>query len=378
LPAEAVTEITTPLFKVHMPDTVFPAVQKTLASGSIAGGAEVARFEQALSAYTGNPQVVAVSDISAALTLALYAAGVKPGDEVVVSPMSCLATVMPVANLFAKPVWCDVDPATGMPDAGMLRRCITPRTRALLLYHWSGDVGDIAGWLALARAHGLPVIEDASEAFGAESAGHRLGGHGADFTAYSFGPIRHITCGEGAALCVNGDAARDRLRRLRRYGIDSASFRLSNGDLNPASDIPEAGFHFGLDNISASIGLAQWPLAERNVQAHRDHGRYYDTALQSIAGVQLLKRRRDAVSGYWTYALRVERRDRLVAKLNAHGIGAQRLHLRLDRYGCFAASAGHDLPGVEVFDAENLAIPCGWWVTPSERERIAGLIQSGW
>jgi perosamine synthetase len=379
VPAEAVKELTTPLFKVHMPEEVFPAVQKTLAGGSIAGGAEVARFEQALAAYTGNPGVVALSDISAALTLALHAAGVKPGDEVVVSPMSCLATAMPVANLSAKPVWCDVDPGTGMPDPGMLRRCITARTRALLLYHWSGDVGDIAGWVALAREHKLPVIEDASEAFGAEFAGRRLGNHGADFTAYSFGPIRHITCGEGAALCpAADDAVCDRLRRLRRYGIDNASFRLANGDLNPASDIPEAGYHFSLDNIAASIGLAQWHLAERNVQAHRDNGRYYDAALQSIPGIRLLKRRSDATSGYWTYALRAERRDQLIAKLHANGIGAQRLHLRLDRYTCFAASASRDLSGVDIFDAENLAIPCGWWVTPPERERIADLIRSGW
>lgn len=370
--------ITTPLFKVQMADEVFPAVRKTLASGNIAAGTEVALFEDAVGAFVGNPRTVAVRDISAALTLALYAAGVRPGDEVAVSPMSCLATAMPIANLFAKPAWCDVDAATGMPTADMISAAISGATRALLLYHWSGDVGDVAGILALAHQHELPLIEDASEALGAELGGKRLGQHCADFTAYSFGPVRHVTSGEGAVLCLCHDADRDRIRRLRRYGIDSASFRLPNGDLNPDSDIPLAGYHFGLDNLAASIGVAQWHWAERNVHAHRDNGAFYDAALRGIPGLRLLARREDAVSAYWTYSLRAERRGDLIRKLHGEGIGAQRLHLRLDRYSCFAASSRRDLPGVDVFDAENLSIPCGWWVSRSERERIAGVIRGGW
>ncbi|MDH3288160.1 MAG: DegT/DnrJ/EryC1/StrS family aminotransferase [Betaproteobacteria bacterium] len=370
--------VATPLFKVHMPEEVFPAVQRTLASGAIAPGAEVPRFEEAVGAFTGNLRTVAVSDISGALTLALHASGVGPGDEVVVSPLSCLATTMPIANLSAKPVWCDVDPETGMPTAAMMRAKITGRTRALLLYHWSGDVGDLDGVLALARECSLPLIEDASEAFGAEFHGRRLGHHGADFTAYSFGPVRHITCGDGAALCPGPGVDRERLRRLRRYGIDSATFRLPNGDLNPASDIVEAGFNFGLSNVAASIGLAQWHWAERNVHAHRDNGRGYDQALRGVPGLRLLARRTDAVSAYWTYSLRAERREDLVRKLREHGIGAQRLHLRNDQYACFAAQAAPGLHGVDALDAENLSIPCGWWVSAAERARIAETIRSGW
>lgn len=368
----------TPLFRVHMPEEVFPAVQRTLASGAISPGAEVPRFEEAVGAFTGNLRTVAVSDISAALTLALHACGVGPGGEVAVSPMSCLATTMPIANLGAAPAWCDVDPMTGMPTPAMLRAAITDRTRALLLYHWSGDVGDVEGALALARERGLPLIEDASEAFGAEFRGRRLGHHGADYTAYSFGPVRHVTCGEGAALCPGPGVDRERLCRLRRYGIESATFRLPNGDLNPASDVAEAGFNFGLSNVAASIGLAQWHWAERNVHAHRDNGRVYDVALKGVPGLTLLARRADSVSAYWTYSLRAERRDGLVRKLHEHGIGAQRLHLRSDRYSCFAAQAGRPLPGVDRFDAENLSIPCGWWVSAADRAHIAEIIRSGW
>jgi len=230
--------ISIPLFKVHMPAGAAAALQATLASGYLAHGAQVDAFERELGAYVGNARVSALSEISGALTLALYLAGVRPQDEVIVSPMVCLATSMPIANLFARPRWCDVDPATGMLDPKCIADLVTPRTRAILAYHWSGDVAELEALHAAARAHGLKLIEDASEAFGAEYRGAKLGNHGSDFCIYSFAPVRQITAGDGAALICADAQDHERARRLRRYGIDQASFRLPSGDLNPDSDIP--------------------------------------------------------------------------------------------------------------------------------------------
>src|SRR5512137_2585509 len=173
-----------PLFKVHMPADAAAALATTLASGYLAHGVQVDEFERGLAAYVGNPRVSAMSEISGALTLALYLAGVRPQDEVIVSPMVCLATSMPVANLFARPLWCDVDPATGMLDPAGVAELVTPRTRAIIAHHWSGDVADLQALQEAARAHGLKLIEDASEAFGAEYRGRRLGNHGSDFCVY--------------------------------------------------------------------------------------------------------------------------------------------------------------------------------------------------
>jgi perosamine synthetase len=124
--------ITIPLFKVNMPAGAGAALEATLAGGYLAHGAKVEEFEGKLAAYTGNPRVCALSEVSGALTLALFMAGVRPQDEVIVSPMVCLATSMPIANLFARPRWCDVDPATGMLDPARIADLVTPRTRAIL------------------------------------------------------------------------------------------------------------------------------------------------------------------------------------------------------------------------------------------------------
>ena len=369
-----------PLFKVHLPAGAGAALEATLASGYIAHGAKVEEFERALAAYIGNPRVCAISEVSGALTLALFMAGVRPEDEVIVSPMVCLATSMPIANLFARPLWCDVDPATGMLDPARIADLVTPRTRVILATHWSGDVADIEALQAAARSRGLKLIEDASEAFGAEYRGEKLGCHGSDFCVYSFAAVRQITCGEGAALFCADPGDHEQARRLRRYGMDQPSFRLPSGDLNPDSDIAVPGFNFCMNNIAATLGLAQFPEVEDIVARQRANGRYYDSALAGVAGLTRLDRRADAVSGYWTYSLRAERRADLMRKLHENGIGCQRLHVRNDRYSCFAGARRDDgaLPGVDLFDRENLSIPCGWWLAREERERIVGCIRGGW
>ena len=362
-----------------MPAGAAAALQATLASGYLAHGARVEEFEAKLAAYSGNPRVCALSEISGALSLALYLAGVRPEDEVIVSPMVCLATSMPIASLFARPLWCDVDPMTGMLDPARIAALVTPRTRAILAYHWSGDVANIDALQAAARAHGLKLVEDASEAFGAEYRGAKLGNHGSDFCIYSFAAVRQITAGDGAALLCARAGDHEQARRLRRYGIHQASFRLPSGDLNPDSDIPVPGFNICMNNIAASIGLAQFAQVGEVIARQRANGRYFDSALAGVGGLTLLARRADAVSGYWTYSLRAERRAQLMRKLHEMGIGCQRLHVRNDRYSCFADARRDDaLPGVDLFDRENLSIPCGWWLSAEERERIVACIRSGW
>lgn len=359
-----------------MPESAAAAFKPVLESGRLATGPQVGAFELQLANWLGHPQVAALSDASSALTLALYQAGVRPGDEVVASPLACSASLMPVANLFANPSWCDIDPMTGMPDAEKIEARITGKTRAILIYHWSGDVADIEAVAAVAARHKIKLIEDASEAFGAQHKNRRLGGV-ADFTVYSFYATKHINCGEGAALLARNPDDVDAARRLRRFGIDYTLMRLPNGDLNPRFDIPVAGYNFPMNEISATLGMEGLRQADRIVAHYQANGRHYETALAGISGLRLLKRRPDSLSSYWTYSLLAERRDELMRKLISHGIGTQRLHLRNDAYTCFGGKR-QELPGVAEFDAMNISIPCGWWVGAGEREYIVETIRAGW
>jgi len=358
-----------------MPERAHALLQPVLESGRLACGPQAAAFEARCAEWLGVPDAVALNDASSALTLALYLAGVRPGDEVIVSSLACSASVMPIANLFARPVWCDIDAATGMPTADHVAGLISDKTKAILVYHWSGDVARLDATLALAKRHGIKVVEDASEAFGAENNGRRLGGC-ADYTVYSFYATKHINTGEGALLLAADIVELNLARRLRRFGFDSGAQRLPNGDLNPQFDIPLAGFNMPMNEIAATIGLAALPHADGIVARHRANGQRYEAALAKVPGVQQLTRNRQSCSAYWTYSLLAERRDDLIQKLNSHGIVAQRLHLRNDGFTCF----GHEpaeLPGTALFDLHNISIPCGWWIGEQELERVVECIQGG-
>ena len=366
-----------PLFRSFVAPTAGQTLAAALTEGPLASGPAVAAFEHALGAYLGNPHCVATSDRAGALTLALRACGVGPETEVLVSPLSCLATTMPIANLHAQPVWCDVDPATGMLDPAEIERRRTSRTRAVVHYHWGGDVGPLDALQAAAAAAGLPLIADASAAFGAASHGRRIGSARSGYTVLSFYAVNPLNTVEGGALCCPSAATAEAARWQRRFGIHQPSFRLANGDLNPDSDIAVTGYSFAMTNLTATLGLCQLQAVQPVLDRHRENGRHFDATLAAVDGLSLLRRQPGEDSAYWVYALRAARREALIAQLHAHGIGAQRLHLRNDRYRCFSP-APWPLPGADAFDADNLALPCGWWVGAAERERILACVKPGW
>jgi dTDP-4-amino-4,6-dideoxygalactose transaminase len=362
-----------PLFRSHVAPDAAATLAAALDSGALASGPAIAEFEAALGRWIGNPDCVATVDRAAALTLALRRCGVGPGTDVLVSPLSCLATTMPIANLHARPVWCDVDAATGMLDPAEIARRRTPATRAIIHYHWGGDVGPLGDLQSAARAAGLPLIADASAALGAEYRGARLGATGSDYTVLSFYAVNPLNTIEGGALCCPTPADAEAIRWQRRFGIHQPTFRTPGGDLNPASGIPVTGYSFAMTNVTARLGLCQLRAVDGLVARHQVNGRHFDAALRDFDGLTLLDRPADGLSAYWVYALRARHRDALVAQLHARGIGAQRLHLRNDRYSCFEP-APWPLPGVDAFDADNLAVPCGWWVGDEERARIASAL----
>jgi len=363
-----------PLFKPHViPHTEF-IVAEVLSSGKIAGGFKVDKFEDLLRDYLGNPWVTTTGDISSSLTLCLYLAGVRPGDDVLMSPLVCLSTSCPVQNLFANIRWCDVDPATGNIAPADLSKRITLRTKAIVVYHWAGNPADLEAIHAVAHAHNLAVIEDAGEALGAEYHGKKIGATGSDYTVFSFYPNRHLTTIEGGAISFAREDDYEKARRLKRYGIDQSSFRDGDGEINPESDIPVAGWNSYMNHVAATIGVAQMEHLPGIVARYRENGRYYDRTLAGIPGVTVLQKPADSVSAYWVYTFLARERDSLLKRLRQEGVHASKVHLRNDLYTAFG-SGPENLPGVSEFSAHCLSVPCGWWVSDEDRARIVDVIR---
>lgn len=362
-----------PLYQAHVPTGMGQELESLLTTGQIAGGVQVDAFQKRLGDFLGNPRTLLTGDVSNSISLALRLAGVGPGDEVALSPLVCLATSCPVANQFARVRWCDVDPETGNLDPSSLRQRITPQTKAVIVYHWAGNPTDMAPIQAIARERGIAVIEDAGEALGAEYGGRKIGSTGSDYTVFSFYPNRHITTIEGGAISFGMEDAWERGKWLRRYGIHMPSFRGPDGEINPGSDIPEAGLSTTMNQVSALMGLRQMDFLPGILERHQANGKYFDMRLASMKGVRPIALPEGSLSARWVYTFLAEDRDRLMAKLKTFGIHASRVHLRNDLYSCFGGS-GTSLPGVDSFSAHAISIPCGWWVGEDDAAYIADCI----
>lgn len=244
-----------------------------LESGWITTGPRVQKFEQALKAYFGAPHALALSSATAGLHLALLALDLKPGDEVITTPMTFAATLNTIVLAGGTPALIDVELDTYNMDVRRLADAITPRTRAVIPVHFAGLPVDLDPLYAAAAKHGLRVIEDAAHAIGAEYKGKRIGAFG-DTQVFSFHPNKNITTGEGGAITTRDDKYAERLALLRFHGMDREAWNRFGKTGNQHYEIVEPGFKYNMMDIQAALGLHQLPaldgfIARRTALARR-------------------------------------------------------------------------------------------------------------
>lgn len=233
------------------------AVLAVLDSGQLAQGPMVARFEEDFAAYCGVKHAIATSNGTTALHLALLSLRLGPGDEVITSPFTFIATANSVLYCGAKPVFVDIEPETFNLDPAQIEAAITPRTRAIMPVHLYGHPADMVAIQEIASRHGLVIIEDAAQAHGAEVAGQRVGSFGTG--CFSFYPTKNMTSGEGGMITTNDDALAERARRLRAHGEAERYVHES------------LGYNFRMTEIHAAIGIEQLKKVNRwNRQRQRN------------------------------------------------------------------------------------------------------------
>ena len=346
------------------------AVARVLASGHFALGPEVAAFEREFAAYCGARHGVAVNSGTSALHLALLAAGAGPGDEVITVPFTFVATVAAIRYTGATPVFVDVDPRTRTMDVNRLAEAVTARTKAVVPVHLYGHPADLDPLLAVARRHGLAVIEDAAQAHGAEYHGRPVGGLG-DLGCFSFYPTKNLGAyGEGGIVVTDDDAHARAVRGLRSWGGGGHSSTLateppqatpgrrSRGGGDGHSP-PHPGFNYRMEALQGAIlrvklrHLPAWTEARRRIAAA------YDRAL-APTGVAAPAVVPDVRHAYHCYAVETPHRDALRRALAAEGIQTglyypTPIHLQ----PCCADLGGQvgDHPRAEAAAARTLALP---------------------
>jgi dTDP-4-amino-4,6-dideoxygalactose transaminase len=350
-------------------EALMPRLRDVLYSGQISEGEPVYEFERQFGRLVGQPNMLSFYSGTAALHTALILAGVQFGDDVISTAMTAEPTNMAIRHTGANIVWADVDPRNGNLSAASIAERITSRTKAILVVHYGGIPASIRAIRAVAEAHGLPVIEDAAHALGARYEGKPLGSH-SEYVMFSLQAIKHMTTVDGGMLSCKDtkDLAYGRL--VRWFGIDRMAPRTD-------VDVQVVGYKYHMNNVTATIGQVQLDFIQPAIQRHIENGRYFDHNLSGIQGLTLCTWDAEAEPSYWFYTVLAERRDDLSRYLAENGIVNSTVHKRNDLHSVFSSSKCA-LPGLDEYYSRVLHIPCGWWVTDNDRERIVEVIRQGW
>ncbi|MFN3763821.1 MAG: DegT/DnrJ/EryC1/StrS family aminotransferase, partial [Anaerolineae bacterium] len=327
----------------------------------LAQGPRVQAFEEAFARYCGVKYAVATSSGTTALHVALLAHGIGPGDEVITTPFTFIASANSILYVGARPVFVDIDPATFNICPDLLESAITPRTKAIMPVHLFGLPADMDPILEVAERYGLMVIEDACQSHGAEYKGKRVGSFGTG--CFSFYPTKNITTAEGGMITTNDEQIAEKCRVIRQHGMRRRYYH------------DELGFNFRMSDVHAAIGLAQLRKLEQFNELRIANARYLSDHLRGVVVPVVPEGRRHV---FHQYTIRVPdgRRDTVLDGLRERGIGTAVYYPVPVHQQQFYRDMGYKpvLPEAERAAREVLSLPVHPGLSHADLEKIADAV----
>jgi dTDP-4-amino-4,6-dideoxygalactose transaminase len=356
-----------PFTRPSIDEATIAAVADVLRSGWITSGPKVREFESRLSEVCGGRPVRSFSSATGAMEVALAVAGVGPGDEVITTPLSWVATANVVLRAGARPVFVDCDPRTRNIDLERIEQAITPRTRALLPVDLAGLPVDRDRLYAIANAHGLRVIEDAAQSMGASWAGRMIGTSG-DLVSISFHANKNITTAEGGCLVLNNEAEARRAELWRLQGVERS------GDSWDGMDVTLAGGKHNLTDIAACIGLGQLPQLAAFTARRRELARRYFVRFDRSLGCELPLEDYTQANWHMFQVLLPDQaaRSPFIAAMRAAGIGVGVHYPAMHLFSLFRGLGHHagEFPHAERIGRSIVSLPMFPAMQDSDVDRV--------
>lgn len=350
-----------PIFKPYMPENIQEGINEILYSGKLSYGRYGKKFEQKLSDFIGCKNVLTVSTYNQAMLIVLSTLGLKPGDEVIASPVSCLASNQPFVIKGLNVVWGDVNPKIGSLCIDDVRSKITTNTKAIFHNHYCGYLGDIEAMNALGKEYGITVIDDCIEAFGSELHGNKTGNLGTDITVFSFQTVRLPNTIDGGALVFNDKVLFEKAKKIRDYGIDRTSFRDELNEINPKCDIKIEGYGALMSEVNSFIGIHQMNDIHSLIEKQRNNAQSWHNIFERTKDVCFLETNPNTLPNNWVYGVLSENKIDTIKKLREQGFYATSVHINNNIYSIFDNK--NELKGVDEFMKSFVALPCGWWMS---------------
>jgi dTDP-4-amino-4,6-dideoxygalactose transaminase len=356
-------------------------VVRTLESGWLTTGPRTEQFEREFAEYVGVPHALAANSGTAALHLALVALGVGPGDEVITSPLTFCSTVNTILQVGATPVLADIGDDLNLDPLAVALR-VTRRTRAIIPVHFAGLPCDMDAIWALARRHGIRVVEDAAHAVGTTYRDHLVGagngeGHRSDATCFSFYATKNLTTGEGGMVVTDDDAMHERMKILCLHGVERSIRAREDSQDTWQYKVVASGFKYNMSDIQAAIGIHQLRKQEKFISVRARYARIYNEAFSSVPQVQCPPEAGYARHCWHLYVLRLNLemlavdRDQFIEELRIRGVGASVHFIPIPLHPFYEQFAFDSCPGALSQYPRLLSLPLYPGMMVGQVERVA-------
>ena len=363
------------LFNTTVSKKSIELVNDSLETTFISAGNKADEFEVELSKKLNISRPVTVNSGTSALHLALASSDITFGDEVILPSQTFIASGLAILHQGATPVFADIDYTTGNISVESIKSKITNKTKAIMVVHWGGYPCDMDDILEVAKDNNLLVIEDAAHSLGSSYKGRPIGTI-SDYTCFSFQAIKHLTCGDGGAVCSLTDYNEKKLKKLRWFNIDREDDKpdiLGERVYNSNA----IGYKYHMNDVSAAIGLGNLESIDYKLKKYLEVANIYNNNLNNISGIINFDYKNDRQSSHWLYGFHVERRIDFINKLNSVGIPSSVVHLGIDKNDLFG---GKDMSLVNQrrFDDTQINIPIHDGLSYDDIGKIITTIKSGW
>ncbi len=342
-------------------------VVHSIKSGWLGTGPKVARFEEDFKAYKGAPHAAAVYSCTAALHLAMLAAGMSEGDEVITTPLTFCASVNAIIHAGATPVLADVDPRTMNIDPARVAEKITPRTKAIMPVHFAGRACDMDSLMALAKQHNLMIIEDCAHAIETRYHGRQAGLFG-EFGCFSFYVTKNVITGEGGIVLAKDEAHAARIKVLALHGMSKDAWKRFSDSGWVHYQVIEAGFKYNMMDIQAAIGIHQLKRVEQNWERRREIWNRYNEAFRSLPIGIPKDPEPNTRHAHHLYTLMIDEkhcgiaRDAFLSAIQAQGIGVGVHYLSIPEHPYYHKTFGwrpEQYPHAMKVGRETVSLPLG-------------------
>jgi perosamine synthetase len=369
-----------PLSSPDITEAEIAAVTAVLRTPQLCMGPELAAFEKALAEYHSVPHAVGVSSGTAGLHMALITLGIGAGDQVIVPSFAFIAVANAVAQVGAKPVFADVDAVTLNLTGESVEAVVTPQTKAMIAVHTFGIPADMEGLRAVARRHGLVIIEDACEAIGARIGEKRAGAFG-DLSIFGFYPNKQITTGEGGAVLAHSAEHADRLERLRNQGRgrQERAGQKPQGAEAEGADRWDVGFNYRLSDMACALGRVQLERIEEILSLRRRAAERYQSLLAGIDGIEMPPLTLSGVAISWfVYVVRLAAsidRDRVRESLKREGVATATYFEPIHQQAGWSRFTRLPMPVAESVGPRTLALPFFTRISETQLEAVAASVE---